>query len=230
MVNRLIEIVLYILLVAIPTIGTAAEPPANFFYHLPTVLKVTSEVWPDIPFPSLIGGQVEQETCISLTNKRCWSRFAALETTREYGFGLGQLTVTKRFNAFEEVKALDPVLKNWKWEDRFDAENQLRSILLMDLRNYNIFRSAAIEKERIAFAIAAYNGGVGGILADQRICASTRGCDSSKWFGHVQNTSLKKRTKVTGYGKSFFEINREYVENILNKRRFKYIPYLGEDL
>jgi len=121
---------------------------------------------------------------------------------------------------------LDSRLKDWKWDERFDAEYQIIAIVAMLKRNYSVFRSAKDESDRYAFALAAYNGGVGGILSDQNICRSTKGCNPDLWFGNVENTSLKKKTAVKGYGKSFFEINREYPVNILNVRRFKYKPYV----
>lgn len=204
----------------------AEEVPKNFLYHKDTLVKVMQTSWNEISIPSVIPGLIEQETCYSLTHPKCWSRFAKLETSREYGFGLGQLTVTKRFNAFEEVKALDSRLKDWKWDDRFNAEYQMISTVAMLKRNFKVFRSAEKEIDRYAFALAAYNGGIGGIQSDQRICRNTKGCNPNLWFGHVEHTSLKMKTVVTGYGKSFFEINRKYPVNILNVRRFKYKPYV----
>jgi len=204
----------------------ANEVPKNFLYHKDTLIKVMQTSWNDISIPSVIPGLIEQETCISLTHSKCWSRFATLETSREYGFGLGQLTVTSSFNAFEEVKALDSRLKDWKWDDRFNAEKQMIAVVVMLKRNFKVFRSAEKEIDQYAFALAAYNGGIGGIQSDQRICRNTKGCNPNLWFGHVEHTSLKKKTAVVGYGKSFFEINRQYPVNILNVRRFKYKPYI----
>jgi len=73
----------------------AAEVPKNFLQHKDTLVKVMKSSWNDITIPSVIPGLIEQETCYSLTHPRCWSSMAKLETSREYGFGLGQLTVTK---------------------------------------------------------------------------------------------------------------------------------------
>lgn len=207
--------------------GVIAERiPSNFFYHKDTLVKVIQTSWNDISIPSVIPGLIEQETCYSLTHPKCWSRFAKLETSREYGFGLGQLTVTSRFNAFEEVKKLDSRLKDWKWEDRFNAEKQMISIVVMLRRNYKIFKSAENELDQYAFALASYNGGIGGIQSDQRICKNTKGCNPNLWFGNVELTSLKKKTAVNGYSQSFFQINRKYPVNILFNRRFKYKPYV----
>jgi membrane-bound lytic murein transglycosylase MltF len=76
--------------------------------------------------------------------------------------------------------------------------------------------------DRFAMMFAAYNGGIGGVLSDIKVCESTSGCDPYKWFDNVEKTSLKAKTKVTGYGKSFFDINREYPRNIMFLRNRHY--------
>lgn len=199
--------------------------PQNFMFHKDTLVEVMKRKWPDIPYPSAIAGQIEQETCITLTHKKCWSRFAELKTSRERGVGLGQHTMTSRFDALAEARGLDSDLKEWNWDSPYSAEMQMVALLAMMKRNYGIFKSTS-DLDRYAFALAAYNGGIGGIQADQRICRNTKGCDDKLWFGNVENTSLKAKVKVSGYGKSFFEINREYPVNILLKRRQKYKPFI----
>lgn len=199
--------------------------PQNFMYHKDTLIDVMKRKWPDNPYPSAVAGQIEQETCVSLTHKKCWSRFAELKTEREHGAGLGQHTKTARFDAVEEAKGLDRDLKEWGWNDIYNAEMQMVALLAMMKRNYGLFKSTS-ELDRYAFALAAYNGGIGGVQSDQRICRNTKGCDDKLWFGNVENTSLKQKTKLNGYGKSFFEINMEYPVNILLKRRQKYKPFI----
>ena len=200
--------------------------PQNFMYHKDVLIDIMKRKWPDNPYPSAIAGQIEQETCISLTSKKCWSRFAELNTSRERGVGLGQHTKTARFDAMEEAKGLDSDLKDWGWQDPYNAEMQMIGLLAMMRRNYGIFKNSTSELDRYAFALAAYNGGIGGVQSDQRICRNTKGCDDKLWFDNVEHTSLKAKTKLKGYGQSFFFINREYPVNILMKRRQKYKPYI----
>lgn len=202
--------------------------PQNFMYHKDTLIDVMKRKWPDIPYPSAIAGQIEQETCITLTHKKCWSRFAELKTSREHGAGLGQITtVFGKFDAMDEAKKLDNELKDWSWEDTYNAEMQMVALIAMMRRNYGLFKSTS-ELDRYAFALAAYNGGIGGVQSDQRICRNTKGCDDKLWFGNVEHTSLKSNVKLKGYGKSFFDINREYPLSILTKRRFKYKIFIDE--
>lgn len=200
--------------------------PKNFLTHHETFIKVMKSTWNDISMPDVIPALFEQETCYSLKHSRCWSTMAELKTDREYGFGLGQLTVTKKFNAWDEAKGLDKRLKSWQWEDRYDAEKQMIAGVSMVKRNYHIFKYAVNDYERFAFSFAAYNGGIGGIQSDQRICRNTKGCNEWIWFDNVEKTSLKQKTSVKGYGKSFFEINREHAHNIMKVRRFKYQPFV----
>jgi len=210
------------------------QPPPNFFFHKDALIDIMSSTWRDIPIPTVIPGLIEKESCITLRHSRCWSRFSELKTSRENGVGLGQLTVAYhadgrvRFSAFDEVRVLDSRLKDWKWEDRYNAQNQMVAVVVMVKRNYHIFRAAEAGTERFAFALAAYNGGIGGIQSDQRICRNTKGCDPNVWFGHTEHTSLKQRTKLAGYGNSFFDINRLYPKDILFVRMMKYKPYINE--
>ncbi len=199
------------------------ELPANARLYLPVLSQEISTHWPDVPIRSALGAQVEQETCASLASKRCWSPRTELKTDREYGFGLGQLTVTRKFNSFEEIKALDPTLKAWKWAERYDPVLQLRALVLKDRYNVERFPLAASPIDSLAFGIAAYNGGLGGTLNDIKLCGATPGCDKGRWFDHVEQTSLKSRIKWKGYGQSAYEINRGYVKNIFGQRRTKYI-------
>jgi len=199
-----------------------ADLPPRAVQYLPALKAEITTRWPDMPLPSALAAQVEQETCPSLKSAKCWNPRTELKTDREYGFGLGQLTVTSRFNAWEEVKTMDRGLAGWTWEGRYDPVLQLRALVVKDRFNWRRFPDAA-GIDRLAFALAAYNGGVGGVMSDRRICMATSGCDPGQWFGHVEKTSLKARAKVQGYGKSFFDINREYVMNVLNVRRAKYV-------
>ena len=206
----------------------AGGPPPQALPHLPTLQSEIQEHWPTAPLRAVFAAQVEQETCPSLTNKKCWNPRAELKTDREYGFGLGQLTVTKRFDNFAEARRLDVALRDWQWQDRFDAKRQLRTMVLMDRSGFSRLGFVHDPAERLAMAFAGYNGGMGGVLSDRRVCAGVVGCDPGKWFGNVELHSLKAKKAAKGYGKSFFEINREYVRNIIYTRRPRYAAWFGE--
>lgn len=208
--------------------------PKGAVTHLPELKTAIEKNWSTLSRPALIAGQIEQESCISLTNSRCWNSNVELKTAREYGFGLGQITIAYdkagkvRFDNFQESKRqFSSALSDWKWEDRFNASYQLTTIVLMDKNLYNRSQSLTPrDEDRLAFMFASYNGGFGGLLQDRKLCQGIKGCDGTKWFGHVENQSFKSRTKVKGYGESAYDINRGYVRQIINQRSQKYIPYL----
>lgn len=220
-----------VILMLIVTAARAAEPPAAAVPVLPLLKAEQMAWWPDHPLPSALGGQVEQESCPSLKHWMCWNPKAQLKTSREQGVGLGQITRTwradgtTRFDSLAEMKSQNPrALQAWSWNDQslYDPKLQLRALLLMDLRNWKALADVPMTSERLAMTLVAYNGGLGGLNQDRVACAGTKGCDRTKWWGHVEHTSLKQKTTLSGYGLSFFQINREYPRNILFVRRVRY--------
>lgn len=201
--------------------GLPAAAPAI----LAQVCALLPAYWPTMPLPSVLGAQIEQETCPSLTHSKCYSPRAELKTQREYGFGLGQITITPRFNNFETVKRMAPALHDWRWEDRYDPQKQLIALLAMDANEYTGCLPLMMDSfNALACMLARYNGGAGGFLADRRLCSNTQGCDPRKWFGHISEYSTKSKVAASGYGKSFYDVNREYVYNGMFLRRSKYVP------
>lgn len=219
-----VSIVLTAFILLMGNLVHAQTLPANAVIYAPMLKAEQVTYWPDMPAPAVLAGQVEQETCISLKHSRCWSPRAELKTSREQGVGLGQITRTSRFDALSEIKASFPhALAGWSWESNlYDPKYQLRALVLKDLQGWKKTIGAATVQDRLAMTLASYNGGIGGVLSDRKVCAATPGCDHSKWFGHVERTSLKAKVAANGYGKSFFEINREYVRNVLLIRSDKY--------
>lgn len=231
---RLLGIVLISIMGLMAHYAYAACPPpvslvGNEIKHLPVLAAEVDLHWKSAwPIKSIFAAQVQQETCISIRHPKCWSPYAELKTSREYGFGLGQITITSKFDNFKEAKKLDTSLKDWEWENRYNAQYQLRTLVLMDFFNYSKFGWAEDDTDRMAFALAAYNGGVGGVLSDRAVCRSTPGCNQNLWFGNVEHTSKKAKLPVSGYGQSFFQINRGYVTNVIGFRRNRYLEYFGE--
>jgi hypothetical protein len=219
-----------ILMLVVTASRAGAEPPVGAIPYLPILSAQTRSYWPAMPLPSALGAQVEQETCISLRSRGCWNPKAELRTSREQGVGLGQLTRAFRANGATRFDALSELTTIYKqelngltWDNRFDPTLQLRALVLKNKQGFDLIGPKATVLDRLAMSFAAYNGGLGGLNSDRRACAGTPGCDPSKWFGHVEHTSLKAKAAVPGYGKSFFAINREYVTNIMVVRRVRYL-------
>lgn len=230
-------VLLALLLVGATAYASAHERiPAGAQRFAPVLVEVQGEVWPQAPKPYTLAGLVEQESCISLTHSRCWNPRSELKTSREYGFGFGQITVayradgSVRFNKFEELRQAHDSLRGWDWADRYDPAKQLTAVVEMNLDLWQRIARApgATVDDQWAFVLSSYNGGLGALLKDRRLCDNTRGCDPARWFGHVEDHSTKSRRPQSGYGgRSWYEINRGHVRKVITVRRDKYEVFWG---
>lgn len=228
-----------VLVLAFVGFARAQPVPAQAQALAPLVVQEIELHWPGVPRRSYIGALIEKESCIALTHRTCWSTAARLKTSREEGAGLGQITRawsadgTQRFDALAETRALDPeALRELTWDNVYTrADLGVRAILvkLRDCHSRFERLKLADEMARLAFCDAAYNGGLGGVQQERKLCALTAGCDPDKWFGHVEHHSNKSRAKWQGYGASAFDINRAHVREtvLLEPRRWRYAEWLG---
>lgn len=225
------------LVLAFVGFARAETVPAGALRLAPVVVREIDTTWPSIPSRAYVGGLVEQETCITLKHPSCWSPTARLKTSREEGGGLGQLTRSwaadgaLRFDALAETRAMAPAaLADLNWTSVYQRPDLGIRAILIKLRDCDSRLQSLgtfAPDVRTAFCDAAYNGGFGGLQQDRKLCGLTAGCEPSKWWGQVENTSNKSRAKWQGYGKSAFDINREHVRMAVQVRRPKYVPLLG---
>lgn len=178
----------------------------------------------------LIASLIEHESCISLTHSRCWDPTSRLKTPREEGAGLFQITKAYtstgsiRFDALEELRIkYKTELYQLSWLNIYSRPDlQIRAGILKSKENYNLFeKHAANADEALAFADAAYNGGVAGVNNERRACLMTKGCDHTRWFGHTEKLCLKSKNALYGT-RSACDINRRHVVDVLNVRSHKY--------
>ncbi len=207
--------------------------PANAQTYAPALKAEQERFWGDHPAPELLGGLVEQESCISLTHPKCWNPQARLKTTREEGAGMGQITRayrangSLRFDALAGMRSRHAELQGWSWANVYQRPDlQLRAIVLMSRANYQDIRRVVVNSQAaLAFADAAYNGGIGGVQSDRRACGLKRACDPQQWFANVEYTCTKSRAVL--YSKrSACDINREHVRNVMLVRSTKYRPLM----
>lgn len=220
-----VSIVLAACLLLMSGLARADEVPARAREYIPVLKAEQQSYWPAMPRPALLAAQVEQETCPSLKHRMCWNPRAELRTSRERGVGLGQITRTASFDALAELKRSNAAaLAGWSWEDAsiYNPRLQLRGLVLKDLQVWRALPGWADDGERLRGMLAGYNGGIGGVMSDRKVCAATPGCDPSRWVGHVEFTSRKAKVAASGYGQSFFQINRSYVSNITGPRVARY--------
>ena len=226
------------LVAAAGLLGGAAPPaiPPQAMQYFPHLQVEAAETLRGEVAPAILASQVEQESCITLTHKRCWNPTVEFKTAREQGFGLAQITITydkqghEVMNRFKDLQRLDPMLAQWKWDDRFDARYQLRALAVGD-RDCLPYALGATGEEKVAMAMACYNGGAGskkrknGLTGDRIVCRATVNCDANRWWNNVELTSTKAKAPAPGYKVSFFQINRDYVRRILRERSTKYRAY-----
>ena len=202
-----------------------ADPRAAPF--APTMKAETRAHWPDLPWPHYVAALLAHESgCPAL--RSCWSPTARLKTAREEGAGLPQITRawradgTLRFDALADMRDRHPSLREMSWHTIYQRpDHQIRVAVLMGRGNWDGLRLVADSWERLAMTNAAYNGGLGGVHADRRLCQVTPGCDPQRWWGHVERTCTKSKTPL--YGKrSACDINRDHATHVLRKEMPKY--------
>lgn len=213
--------------------GTLIDNNPNFERNFPKFKEVVTQYYPEhIGKADYFAAQIEHESCAS--KSKCWNERSQLFTyedlmsgkRREYGFGLGQITITNRFNNFEEIKKKNSNLRDWRFDQRFDAKRQIIALFTLNNICFNQVKFAEPGDDRYAMMFSCYNGGFGHIIKDRQLCIQKKGCNPNKWFGHVELDSVKSKVRKQGYGKSFFEINRDYPKDIMFSRNKKYKPML----
>lgn len=206
-----------------PRVAVKKTPwvPAGARKYCPLLVTEQRSLWPKVPQPWTIAGLIEQESL--------WRVHAELKTYREYGFGFGQFTIayrsdrSVRFNKFAELKRQFASLSGWTWSDRFNPRYQLAAVVEMVHAIWRHVPPAADGTAKWAFTLSSYNGGLGSLLQDRRLCANSSGCDPTRWFGNIETHSLKSRRPQPAYGgQSWFSINRGYVQRVMKVRRQKY--------
>jgi hypothetical protein len=214
----------------------AATPPGVLPGHaaqyLPLVQAAKAQHWSDHPAPWVLGGMVEQETCISPRHPRCWHPTAQLKSAREEGAGLGQLTRTwrangtVRFDALAELRAQHPALRALSWANVYQRPDlQAAALVLKSRGDYRALGAVRSPQARVTMQVAAYNRGLGGINAERRACQATPGCDPQQWWGHVERTCTASRVALYG-GRSACDINRAHVHKVMNVRGPRYVGRL----
>ena len=189
---------------------------------LPLLHSELNRYWAEMPHKATIAAQIEQE---SKWNYKATNRNS--KNNGEVGIGLGQITKTNKFDNLAAIKhkykgQFDP----WSWQNPYQPQYEMRALILMNKENFALIKGSATPEDHLAFMYSAYNGGLGGVIKDRIMCSHVAGCDKSKWFGNVADHSYKSRTSgKQGYKTSFYDINREYVSNILKLRTPKYESY-----
>lgn len=175
-----------------------AEPRASLEYKR-DVIREARAVWGlDAPV-ALFAGQIEQE---SAWRPKVCSPFAC---------GLAQFTpATADWISGAYPEELDGA-------DVYNPQWAIRALVRYDRHLHAAVVPAPVECDRFGFTLSAYNGGAGWIARDRRICAGVDGCDTGRWFGHVEKYSRRADWAI--------KENREYPRRILFQRQFNYTTW-----
>jgi hypothetical protein len=209
--------------------AVAQKLPGDSAQLLPVLNTEIDKFWPGLTPRSWLAAIPDQEAN--------WKLKATLKTSRELGCGLGQFTIAYdaagkvRFDALEETKRLDPSLKDWNWKDCYNAQYQLRGVVLKMRTNDRQCTPLMDGNRNVkACAGAAYNGGFGSVTKRIRLCRMNPECDPDEWYGHLDQQCAQSNVKVQGYGESFCMINSKYPGRV-EARQGKFLPnWPGEKL
>lgn len=203
--------------------------------YFPLLKAEQDKFFAELPFRNYMAGLVEQESCISLTHSKCWNPASKLQTSREIGVGLGQLTKafrqdgSVRFDSLTDMKkSHKEELKEISWENIVQRPDlQIRAMVLMIRDNYRSYYKVSAETERLNFSDASYNSGRGNIDRDRRECGLRKGCDPQYWFENVELTCTMSHKPIYGT-RSACDINRHHVSTIRKIRMPKYAPFFPD--
>lgn len=213
------------------TSSAYAEPiPAAAQRYLPVITAEAKAHWPaetgrSAPLATLAGLIDHETACPRVAT--CFRPEATYKTAREEGVGFGMFTRAYtangklRFDALTELKALHPqALAQANWEkNKFNPVLQARALVLKFADNYDT--AAGLTKEPLVFAVVMHNRGAQGVANEIALCAMTRGCDSTRWAGHVERTCTASRKIIPGTGRSACDISRAYPVDVA-RRSVKY--------
>ncbi len=212
-------VIVFLVALALPAHGQDARA----IPFVPTIKAEAAAHWPDLPWPHYIAGLIAHESgCPAL--RSCWSPTAELRTPREQGLGLGQLTRTwrpdgtVRFDSLTDMRNRHPALRELSWNTLAQRPDlQIRAVVLMSRGNWNALSTITDPAERLAMTNAAYNGGLGGVQSDRRLCQVTPSCDPQKWWRNVETTCTKSKAPL--YGKrSACDINRDHSRIVMRTK------------
>ncbi|HBG06308.1 MAG: hypothetical protein A2075_12120 [Geobacteraceae bacterium GWC2_58_44] len=202
--------------------NAASEPSAKAKRYLPVLKTAIDKHWPAAPMRHYIAGQIEQESA-------GWQERAEMKgkengKLREYGFGLGQITIaynkdgSERFNNFVAAQRL---FRDWKWEDRFNVKYQLGYAVVTNRGNFRqVSRLMRDDDSRWRASLVAYNAGYGTVL-QRRALAIRSGVPADRWVGGLDQVAMGYEQKLL-YGRPLVKMRNEYPRIICDVRAPKY--------
>lgn len=217
------RIVLCIMMLIIPVTLNADQVVIRAEKYVPILQEIINSYWFDIPYKEIPMAQIEQESS--------WKEKATLNTSREKGMGLTQITIayskdgTERFNNFKNAVKMKQ-LKDWDWKnDPYNVRYQLSYMILKDKSNYNLVsKYMKNDKESFRSLLVCYNAGYGRWL-QRRTIAKTNGLSNNIWNGGLDSSCSSVEKSTILYGRDLCSTVNEYPIKIELKSK-NYLPIL----
>jgi soluble lytic murein transglycosylase-like protein len=194
----LVAVLLALILTQCGAVGKTAEIPRAADQHKAALIRTARAVWGmDAPI-AVFAAQIHTE-----------SRWNAQAKSHVGAQGLAQfMPATAAWLPTYAPETGEPMPYNPGWA--------IRALVTYDLYLWRQIgaRGAASDKERMAMALSAYNGGLGWINRDKRL-ASGKGLDPLRWFEHVETVNA-------GRSAANWRENRNYPRLILLDRQRTY--------
>lgn len=217
------------LLVSFNVLASQDYIPPQAFKYKDIIHTELDTYFSDLYNYNYIPSLIELESCIYLNHKRCWSPTSQLKSQREEGAGLGQITRAYNKNGSIRFDALTDMARQYKielrdarWETIYQRPDiQIRIIILMIRDTYNKLYAVNNKEDRLQMTDAAYNGGLGGLLKERRVCGMSYNCDPNVWFNNVENHCLKSNKAIYGT-RSPCMINRDHTKVAFKNKLPKY--------
>ena len=213
--------------------------PSNAYDVLPLVAIETSKF--QTPFEAaFVAASIHTESCIYATHPRCFKPTSYYKTRwkngrrREEGGGMLMLTRTWyqqggiRFDTLTRLtRKYKTHLKGLTWKTLYTKPKlQVRAGIFLYLDIWNGLPKQVQACQKMAFALSAYNQGLGGVKQDRRICGVKKNCNPNVWFGQVENVKRRGFATRILYGKrTAHQINRKHVSITLKRRLPLYRKY-----
>lgn len=231
MLRKLLIVFLLLNIQLVFAVDVKTYIPEKAKLYVPVLRKEQIRLWPDHPMPYVLAALGEQESCLSVTHKKCWDPASKLDTSREFGAGIGQITKAYksdgsiRFDALQEMKDKHSELSGLNWGNVLTRPDlQLAAIVLKSHDDYKTLYSIKDPIARLHFTDVAYNSGMGNVNSKRRTCSLSASCDPQQWFSNVEKIHNVNSKPI--YGNRTAEmITNEHTENVFHVRANKYKPF-----
>ena len=230
-----ILVCIILMIIGLTSIGSAFAQSAKTFIPekanplIPQVHAATESIMPGFNRAHFFSSQIEHESCISLTHRRCLEPTSELKTHREQGVGLGQITRTfrvdgtVRFDTLTDLRIRYPQhLRGLSWDNvKHRPDLQIKAVVVLYNESYRSFNMVKSIPDRMAMSAAAYNGGARDIHKSRRLCGLAKDCDPQYWFNNTEKYCVKSKAILYG-NRSACDINVHYPRDVMGVRMPKY--------